>query len=269
MVRTSAGHSSASRWQRGLAVLLCAAVLPVQAASPVALMSFPGFTNEDGTGFYPDLVRALYGDEVDVKESLFPPSRALWMFDTHQTDVLFAIPVCRWKDAHFLSIGLHDYEVFVGPVGQPLPKPGDSLAGKSIAVVQGLTHTLRKRHPEWQWYDTLNYQQAMRMLMVGRVDYVYGYAFLMDQTINQLKLGKTLRYDLGKVFDQTIPALALHADARGVAEARKLEGRLKAMIASGGYRKLMQSYNYPLWYYQDGLAGQITLTRQADCPQQD
>lgn len=246
-----------------MAALLAAA--PLQAAT-ISIISSPGIVDEEGHGFFPELAQQLYGDEVNVKGSLYPPSRAIWMFDTRRADVLFAMPVCRMEGASYLRFGLHDYELFVGRVGQPLPKPGDNLAGKTIAVVGGLAHPLRKRQPDWKWYETRDYQQALRMLAAGRVDYVYGFAFLMDQVMADLKLSSQFRYDLSRPFDQVIPALAVHGDAPGLAEAKRLETRFRSMVADGSYLKLMRSYGYPQWYYQDGLNGRIGITQASDCP---
>ncbi|SMC29437.1 hypothetical protein SAMN02745857_03835 [Andreprevotia lacus DSM 23236] len=246
-----------------LAALLAGAT--VQAAR-VSIISSPGIIDEEGRGFFPELAQILYGDEIDVHASMFPPSRAIWVFEGRKADVLFAMPVCRMEGASYLRFGLHDYELFVGRVGQPLPKPGDNLAGKTIAVVGGLAHPLRKRQPDWKWYETRDYQQALRMLAAGRVDYVYGFAFLMDQVMTDLKLNSQLRYDLGRPFDQVIPALAVHNDAAGLAEAKRLEVRFRAMVSDGSYLRLMRSYGYPMWYYQDGLNGRIGVTLASDCP---
>jgi len=249
-----------------VAVAFAVSAAPEPAVT-VAIIPLPaGLANEDGTGLFPDLFDALYAGEPDYYFRLYPAKRAFRMFDDNKAQVLVSVPVCRWKASHFLSLGLQDYELFLGRVDQDLPKPGDNLDGKTIAVVAGFTHLLRARQPDWKWQEARDYESAIGMLMIGRVDYVYGYAFLIDRSVARLKLTKAVHYDEQRVFDNTIPAIAFHADANGLAEAKKLQTRMKELIADGRFQRLMKSYDYPDWYYRDGLTGNITITRLDECP---
>lgn len=250
----------------GLVAVACLVHAMPAPAVTVAIIPFPGgLANEDGTGLFPTLLAESYAGQPDYRGQLYPAKRAFQKYDNGEVNVLVSVPVCRWRDSHFLTLGLRDYELFLARAGQYLPKPGDELAAKTIAVVAGYTHPLRNRHPEWKWHETRDYELAIQMLIIGRVDYVYGYAFLMDRSVARLKQEKAVHYDAKRVFDNTIPAIAFHGNANGLAEAKTLQASLTAMVALGRYLRLMQSYHFPDWYYSDGLAGKITITAQNEC----
>ncbi|MDF0605010.1 hypothetical protein HZU77_005000 [Neisseriaceae bacterium TC5R-5] len=257
-----------AQWLMGRVLFLIMLTLggSAKAAVEVIVLDMPGFA-ANNKGWMADLLHSISVFGQPLRLNLQPVVRATSSFyQAGKGDVYAADVLCLQPHVHYLTVGLRDYEGFVVRKGKPIP---DRLAlppkGSTILVVRGFDHDFVPKHLEYHWKEASSIPQALTMLRVGRVDYLYTYLELAEDAISQQHLASEFDYSIKHTVADIVPALVFRSTPRGLLLAQQMRKQLLKLTATGIYAKIMASNGLPSWHFRDGVSGIFKIVKESDC----
>jgi len=173
--------------------LLCC-WLPLQAAEPAHLVTkhWPGYTNQDLTGGYFELIQLLLpADQVTLKIELTGFGRAVLMVQKQQADMVLAVTA---HDGQQMLLSAHpiDADIVMAVYHRDFKVPND-------AADLSLSHLTQLR---LGWEKGYNYGQALALDTAG---------YEVEDAVQGLEMLNKGRLDvyLAEAFDLTAPAAQL------------------------------------------------------------
>lgn len=179
---------------------------------------------------------------VPIEVLVVPYPRAVAMTVSGECDLMFGFsnPQLQ-RAAHPLGVVAVGDVVLLGRAGIPLTERAD-LRGKMVGHARGAEYDEEIQHdPAIRNYETVSYEQTVRMLLIGRLDAALGVRVSLLGTIRQLGLP---RERFGPMLILSRRQMLLHYSARTyVAQtAAKLEHALTHLRERGAIAALYRPY---------------------------
>lgn len=223
--------------------LLCVVSLPL-AADNIRLMtkSWPGFTNEDGTGGYFELVQLVLepkAGELQLEFSNF--NRAVVLVEKQQADMVLAVTK---EDGHKLLLSAEpiDFDIIMAVYGRDL-QPRAPLTVQLLAQLR-LAWDLAYNYGavlglSAEGYEVLSVQQGLEMLAKGRIDvYLAEHADLLESGQSLLKNHNLIQQEILQV-----PVyVGFSHSVRGAMLKKRWDKGMAALQKSGALNKFYQRY---------------------------
>ena len=143
----------------------------------VATDIWEGYSNEDGTGYYTDLLKAIYEPQgINVVVKYVPYMRSIEMLDNHKADVMLG--AYQGEDITG-SYGKYPIEIDVvdAAVSKDLAANWqgiESLSGKKVGAVRGNEFS-EYTDVEMKYREVSNLRSLLKMLNHQRIDAVLDY----------------------------------------------------------------------------------------------
>ena len=146
-------------------------------------------TSADLSGLYFDIMKKVYPDNsYTIAADIVPWTRASKLIEEKKADVMFASYKGR-VDAFFPTIPLDFEDICSYAVGEnPVHWSSSPTKPTAVSYVRGYNydHYLGiKKSKKIRVFEVANEDHAIRMLLIGRVDYYIGTCFDTQQFLNE------------------------------------------------------------------------------------
>lgn len=204
-------------------LLICLVAQPARAEKLVVVSDdWEGFTEAGGTGYYFEMMRAVYepaGHTLEFK--VVPYTRALKMVENQQADLMAAIDIADLPPslvATNLAVGMDGKDAFV--------RPGELPSLTHVAQLQDLRVIARRGYafdqflPKGTHYSEFsNLSGMLKMLEAGRADVILDYEEDMNKSVKDTN--SKIRFDVRRhVLESTL--FMGFSNSRNGALARKV-----------------------------------------------
>jgi ABC-type amino acid transport substrate-binding protein len=189
---------------KSLNLLLLSAALTLSAASfsatqiTIATDVWEGFSNEDGTGYYTDVFKAIYEPKgIAVVVKYLPYKRARDMLESGNVDVMLGPYKGEQVDGNYSAhpLEMDVVDAAVTPAMAASWQGIESLEGKKVGAISGNEFD-QYASVKMQYREVSNLKSLLKMLNHGRIDAVLDYE--ADIVSMQQKLGDEVSYVIEK-----------------------------------------------------------------------
>lgn len=210
----------------------------------VASEEWEGATHKDGSGFYFDLLRAVYEPlGIAVRPNVVPYSRSVKLVESYRADCWVAsylheeeFPV--YPKNHF---DLDIVSVLFKSEKTPNWQGELSLEGKRVGWVRGYNYDEYFSVPV-QKVEVNNRKSAMSMLKMDRVDFFADAEMEIQAAINRQEFDMT-GFQLETLFRLKL-YMAFANNKRGIKLAHLWDQQIEALQQSGALRTLYEKAGY-------------------------
>jgi len=201
-------------------------------------------TNEDGSGLYFDLLRAVYGSlGLDVKFQLVPYKRSIFSVKVNKADIAIGayereVDQVLYPKWHFF---VDDVSVVFLKENAKYWKGEKTLSGENVIWLRGYSYD-KYIHQKMEYYEVDDQKNAFKRLEKGRFKYYLGPAILIqpeiDDAIYEMHFLQWIKMYM--VFQHT---------KRGQKLAQIWDVEFERLLKSGRIKSLFGQYGM-MDYYQ-------------------
>jgi polar amino acid transport system substrate-binding protein len=232
----------------GLGCLLWLLTFSVVAETPIsevrlAAPIWEGYTNEDGTGIYLEVVRKAFGMAgVDVVHEVVPFKRAVQMMLYHEVDGVIAEYVLEERDCLYPAwhLDVDTITAIFKTARFPEWRGLESLRGRTVGWFRGYDFdrflTMPVTRIEFDSYDS-----GLLMLEKDRLDILLDYASDIAPEFERVGLDITA-YGMDDIFADIYSYVVFANTARSQALLAIFDAGMAALHASGELDALYQTY---------------------------
>jgi polar amino acid transport system substrate-binding protein len=209
---------------------------------------WPEMTNKDGTGFIFELLRTIY-EPLDIKLSnqFMPWKRTLHQVAVGKADITLGVhrDALREEERRLLIsdyplIEEHVSVVFLASKVQHW-RGQQSLTGEIVAVIRGFDIEMYLK-PKITPYYVNDYDQALRMLIAGRVTFVAGEQLLTDVLMPKY-IKKDYELSQQRIFSR-LSYVALAPNERGKQFLQLYTERMAQLLVSGELQAIYRKWGW-------------------------
>ena len=218
----------------------------------IATEAWDQYTNEDGSGLFLDIVRAVYEPhDIQIKVDYVPYNRALHLLKFKAADAMFGTYSAE-KEAKDYILTPHypiDTERTVA-IFKKSPNQKwqgiESLRNQKLGWVRGYDYHDNLGVKIASYAEVLDSSQGLKMLEAGRFDYFLDHAGELDDNI--AKTGFDMSdFQIASVFEENI-YMAFARTEKGKQLSILFDQAISGLIRSGRLQQLYDQYgmHFPL-----------------------
>lgn len=212
--------------------------------------TLPGLTNEDGTGLYWDLLRAIYepqGIQVNIK--IVPLKRARFLVEHQNADVMLGhyhgdskgtiFPQWHYSAQDISAIFKKDHLKWTGR---------QSLAGKKVAWIRGADYDKYLAVPVNSW-EASDHIGPLLMLEANRIDvFLDAHSELLKTFQRSADRLEKAGFELSNYQIETVLKLNLYPGFADTAQGRRLsnifDAQMPKLLSSGRLKALFEHWGF-------------------------
>ena len=217
----------------------------------VATESWDKYTNQDGSGLFTDITRAIYeplGIEVIVE--FVPYKRALNLLERRKADAMYGTYSAEVEAKAYLLTPTNPIDkeqtlAIFKRKNVPSWQGQASLANRELAWVRGYDYDTNLNIEIAKFSEVVDSQQGLSMLRADRFDFFLDHSGALMDTIDRIDFDVS-DYRMEPVIEEDLHMAFANSD-RGLELARIFDQGIVELKRSGELRNIFERYqvNYP------------------------